>query len=255
RPFRPETIPADILACLREAGALAHTGEGLKSRLRASTLHGRLHLHSAYPTKEKDAVFFGPDSYRFADFIAAERGAPVEGVAVDIGTGAGVGALAVAALHPRARVLATDINDKALRLARANAAHAGLQVELLHGAGLETVDEPLALVVANPPYIADDGGRTYSDGGGAVGAEISLDWARHACAKLEPRGRLLLYTGSAIIDGRDAMREGLEGIAAGSGCVMRYRELDPDVFGGTLSRPAYREVERIAAVGAVLTRA
>jgi hypothetical protein len=35
---------------------------------------------------------------------------------------------------------------------------------------------------------------------------------------------------------------------------MTYEELDPDVFGGMLRRPAYDDVERIAAVGAVIRR-
>jgi hypothetical protein len=40
----------------------------------------------------------------------------------------------------------------------------------------------------------------------------------------------------------------------GAGCLLRYRELDPDIFSGELRRAAYADVERIAAVGAVITR-
>jgi hypothetical protein len=35
---------------------------------------------------------------------------------------------------------------------------------------------------------------------------------------------------------------------------MRYREIDPDVFGEELDDPAYRDVDRIALVAVVLTR-
>ncbi len=38
------------------------------------------------------------------------------------------------------------------------------------------------------------------------------------------------------------------------GCSLRYREIDPDIFGELLDEPAYREVERIAAIGAVLVK-
>ena len=43
--------------------------------------------------------------------------------------------------------------------------------------------------------------------------------------------------------------------ASDAGCTMAYREIDPDVFGEELERPAYRDVERIAAIGAVFRRA
>jgi hypothetical protein len=39
------------------------------------------------------------------------------------------------------------------------------------------------------------------------------------------------------------------------GCTLDYREIDPDVFGEELSKPIYADVERIAVVGAVITKA
>jgi hypothetical protein len=65
---------------------------------------------------------------------------------------------------------------------------------------------------------------------------------------------MLLYTGSAIVAGRDGFRAALERSAAALGCTLRYAELDPDIFGELLEEPAYRDVERIAAVGAVLVK-
>ena len=35
---------------------------------------------------------------------------------------------------------------------------------------------------------------------------------------------------------------------------LRYQELDPDIFGSQLNTPAYADIERIAAIGAVITR-
>lgn len=71
--------------------------------------------------------------------------------------------------------------------------------------------------------------------------------------RLAPAGRFLLYTGGAIVAGRDGLQESLVPIADEAGVDLAYEEIDPDVFGGMLRRPACREVERIAAVGAVLT--
>jgi hypothetical protein len=73
--------------------------------------------------------------------------------------------------------------------------------------------------------------------------------------RLEPRGRLILYTGSAIVEGRDALREALEREVAALGGSLRYCELDPDIYGEELAKPAYADVERIAAVGAVVEAA
>jgi hypothetical protein len=86
------------------------------------------------------------------------------------------------------------------------------------------------------------------------GARISFDWTLSAAERLAPGGRVLLYTGVAIVDGRDEFREALEAALPDLGCTVRYRELDPDVFGEELEKPAYRQVERIAAIGAVVER-
>ena len=47
---------------LERAGLVEPIGTLRRSRVRVSSLHGRLFLHSAYPTESADAVFFGPDS-------------------------------------------------------------------------------------------------------------------------------------------------------------------------------------------------
>ena len=251
-PFRPEVLDPDVLALLERAEAIEATPEGLKSRYRVSSLHGRLFLHSAYPTTAEDAVFFGPDSYRFADFIATRIGAPRPGARiVDIGTGAGVGAIVAAGLAPGAKVLMTDVNPKALRLARINAAFAGVAAEVQQVEGLEGVAGEWDVALTNPPYIADAAGREYRDGGDMHGDRLSLQLASAAAERLAPGGRLLLYTGAAIVEGADPLKTALGPALAARGCDLDYRELDPDVFGEELANPPYADVERIAVVGAV----
>jgi len=77
---------------------------------------------------------------------------------VDVGTGSGAIALAVAKHLPALHVLATDISPAALAVADLNAKRLRLagRVTLLQGDLLEPVHEPFQIVAANLPYIPTD---------------------------------------------------------------------------------------------------
>lgn len=250
--FDPETR-----SLLETAGAVRQEDGAWRSTLRVSRLAGRLFLHSAWPTRARDAVFLGPDSYRFARFLRQEMaGRPPPRRIVDIGAGAGVGGIVAAGLAPGADLTLTDINPAALRLAAVNALHAGLSPTFVEGSCLDGVAAGVDLVVANPPFMNGSSGRTYSAGGDLHGGQMSVDWARAALDKLAPGGRLLMYTGSAILaGGEDRMAGALAELAAEAGARLRYEEIDPDIFGDVLGQRAYADVERIAAVGVVIDRA
>jgi release factor glutamine methyltransferase len=77
---------------------------------------------------------------------------------VDVGTGSGAIALALAKELPKAEIEATDISADALEIARANAARHQLgarikfhRADLLEGLGAEKFD----FVVSNPPYVGE----------------------------------------------------------------------------------------------------
>ena len=72
---------------------------------------------------------------------------------VDVGTGSGAIALAIADERPEARVTATDVSPEALALARENAERLGLAVELVEADLLGGLAGPFDLVVSNPPYV------------------------------------------------------------------------------------------------------
>ncbi|MDB5694345.1 MAG: class SAM-dependent methyltransferase [Alphaproteobacteria bacterium] len=253
-PFEPGLLPARLLRILQQGGLLASAEGGrLRSKVRVSTLGGLRFVHSAYPTDARDSVFFGPDSYRFARFLRAQLPKASPGRLVDIGAGSGVGGI-VAALLPGAAITLLDVNPTALRFAAANAAAAGVPVALIEGKSLNEVSGRIDLAIANPPYIMDDAERAYRHGGDLHGARVSLDWALEAAERLTPGGTMLLYTGVAIVDGRDALREALGKGLPSLGCALTYEEIDPDIFGEELEQQSYRDVERIAAVGAVITK-
>ena len=76
---------------------------------------------------------------------------------LDVGTGSGAIALAIADEHPGARVTGIDVSAEALSLARENSARTGVAIELLEIdllSGLPGADWDL--VVSNPPYVRPD---------------------------------------------------------------------------------------------------
>lgn len=89
RPFAPGLLSADEQRQLQDAQVIDNYEGHLKSRVRWSSLDDLLFVHSAFPTDAADAVFFGPDTYRFAQLIHAhlqQNFAPIHR-AVDIGCG------------------------------------------------------------------------------------------------------------------------------------------------------------------------
>lgn len=85
---------------------------------------------------------------------------PAGGVVVDVGTGTGAVALAIKRFRPTARVLATDVSNEAIAVARANASRHGLDVEVLQGDLLSPLPPELRgaldVVVSNPPYVTEE---------------------------------------------------------------------------------------------------
>jgi methylase of polypeptide subunit release factors len=260
RPFRPDLLPPDVVELLGAASLLEQRLAGrVRSGVRFSTLAGALYAHSAWPTEDADSVFFGPDSVRFAGLVRGElQRRPLRPRAriVDLGCGAGPGGLAALdAAGAAASLLLTDINPRALHFAAANAALAGCEhVRFAQGDLYEPVHGDVDLVVANPPYLNDAGARTYRHGGGRWGEALSLRIVREGLERLAPGGRLVLYTGAAMVDGTDPLLRQLRGLLDRQAWPWQYRELDPDVFGEELEEPAYADAERIAAVGLVVER-
>jgi release factor glutamine methyltransferase len=130
------------------------------------------------------------------------------GTVVDVGTGSGAIALALASEGTFAQVIATDVSLDALHVARANVARcAGVlrtSVELRHGSLLGPVPERgLRAVVSNPPYIAFDEAAALPAGvrnwepsvalfSGGAGMATIAGLVRDAAQALAPGGLLAL---------------------------------------------------------------
>jgi release factor glutamine methyltransferase len=249
-PFEPSLLPPRMMELATAAGILAREGTRLRSKVRFSLLHEHLFVHSAYPTTTGDAVFFGPDTYRYCDLVLEHARDATR--LVDVGCGSGAGGIVAA--ERAERVVLADINREALAFAQVNVVLAGIEqrVEIVESDVLAAVAGEVDLVIANPPYMVDPASRAYRDGGGRFGEALAVRIAREALSRLSPGGRLVLYTGAAVVDGVDTFLEAVRPVCAEATAELVYREIDPDVFGEEIElNDAYARVERIAAVGLV----
>lgn len=253
RRFDPAILPPRIAALAARAKVLVEDGALQRSIVRFSTLGHHVFVHSAFPTTGADAVFFGPDTYRYCRFLRANIPVGVRRV-VDIGCGSGAGGVVLADVAER--IVLGDINQSALRLAAVNVRLAGIasRAEIVESDVLRGVVGPFDLAIANPPYLVDPGKRVYRDGGGSFGEALAVRMAREAIARLDRGGRLLLYTGATIVDGVDTFLAAVRPVCEGANARWTYEEIDPDVFGEEIALNAsYANADRIAAVGLVVT--
>ncbi len=108
--------------------------------------------------------------------------------ALDVGTGNGIQAILISPFAER--VVATDVNERALAFAQLNCALNGREnVELRLGSFLEPVrGERFGLVVANPPYVISPETRYVFRDGGLGGDRVSAELVADLPAHLEPGG-------------------------------------------------------------------
>ncbi|NOT39982.1 MAG: class I SAM-dependent methyltransferase [Alphaproteobacteria bacterium] len=250
RPFRTRLVSEDILTMLEAVGAIETSGDLARSLVRYSTLDNLLFVHSAYPTNDNDAVFFGPDTYRFARLLGQKLGeAEMPGSIIDIGCGSGAGGIfAVSRPACRPDVVLSDVNEHALSLARVNAELNGVRTaQFVRSDVLSDVEGCADLIIANPPYLCDPARRLYRHGG-ERGFELSQRIVEEGVARLNANGRLILYTASPVVDAVDQFFETIEPYLMSTGNRFVYEEIDPDVFGEELTMPAYAHVDRISVV-------
>ncbi|GJD59882.1 N5-glutamine methyltransferase family protein [Methylobacterium frigidaeris] len=257
RPFRPDVVPRELFDLMQAAGAAVPDGALWRPTLRLSSLDGELFLHSAFPPLAADSVFFGPDTMRFVRAVAAHlrtRAAPLRHV-VDIGCGSGAAGIVIAKQAPEAAIALVDINEAALHAAGLNARAAGVATAVPQRSDLlGQVEGAFDLIVSNPPFMVDAAGRAYRDGGGVHGSGLSLAVVEAATRRLAPGGSLVLFTGTAIVGGRDGFRTAACELCADAGLDWDYDEVDPDVYGEELDGPAYAEADRIALAVLTATR-
>jgi release factor glutamine methyltransferase len=142
------------------------------------------------------------------EWIARPARRQKQPLVVDVGTGSGCIALALASSLPLARISATDVSKEALEVAEENAKALGMenQVDFYNGQYLNPIVDDPDLIVANLPYIADHewttlavGVKWYEPDVALRGGHDGLDGIRQLLAqagrRLAPGGALFLEIG------------------------------------------------------------
>ena len=168
---------ADYAACVQRRAA----GEPLPY------ITGQIEFFGLTFTVTPDVLIPRPETETLVEAALAWLKAHPDAVAVDVGTGSGCIAAALAVHAPALRLYAIDISPAALRVARANAERHTVaeHITFLEGDLLTPLPEAVDLIVSNPPYVTDD------------------EWdALPLSVRQEPRTALL-----AGADGLDAIRQ------------------------------------------------
>ena len=202
------TLEETDLAPLRELVRRRAEGEPLQHLLGTVEFCGQIFLC------DKRALVPRPETEELVELLETEvRNQRPEVSIIDVGTGSGVIALSLANKFPEAQILAVDISDDALALARENAARLGLseKVRFVKGSLLENFNERFDIIVANLPYIAMPDRHTLSREvlhdpetalfAGDSGEELIRALIEAAPSRLRPGGLLAIEIGIGQSEG------------------------------------------------------
>lgn len=161
---------------------------------------------------DRRALIPRPETEYLVELLLGRLGDVAPAAVLDLGTGTGALACALASRYPQAVVTATDLSDEALALAAENVAALGLgdRVRLVRSdwfAGLES-GASFDVIVANPPYLtgeetaaAEPEVRLFEPVSALTAADAGLADLRRivegAASRLRPGGWLALETGIA----------------------------------------------------------
>jgi release factor glutamine methyltransferase len=192
------------LAPLRELVRRRGEGEPLQHLLGTVEFCGHIFLC------DKRALVPRPESEELVEILKSEIRSVSSGPKseiLDVGTGSGVIALALAKEFPEAKISGVDISEDALALARENAERLGLndRVRFKKSDLLQDIGETFDFIVANLPYIAALDRHTLSREvlrdpkvalfAGAQGDELVRALIDQAPVRLRPGGMLALEIG------------------------------------------------------------
>ena len=101
-----------------------------------------------------DAGVFSRDGLDRGTEVLLEALPPLEGRVLDLGCGWGAVGVALGKRYPALDIVMTDINSRAVELARRNLAENGVMAAVLQGDGFDAVEGRFNAIVTNPPIRA-----------------------------------------------------------------------------------------------------
>jgi len=206
------TLDADQLARLREKVRRRARGEPLQLILGTANFCGfelRVTRGVLIPRPETEVL-----AEAAWEWLKASPGGQ-KGRVLDLGTGSGCLAIALALKCPDVEVWAADVSEAAIEVAKENIRRHGLQdrVRLLQGDGFGALPAGLRFeaIVSNPPYIPDeeiaslppevrDWEPRVALAGGKDGLAVIRRLAAEGRSRLKPEGRLFME----FADGQEA---------------------------------------------------
>ena len=155
-----------------------------------------------------DVLIPRPETELIVDETLALVGRDSSPIVMDVGTGSGCIAIALAREIPRARVIATDVSRYALEVARRNAVQHGVadRIRFVETSFLDGINGVADVIVSNPPYVplVSEPGltpevRDYEPRVAVFAGEDGLEGLRSvidsAIARLAPGGWLVMEFG------------------------------------------------------------
>lgn len=128
--------------------------EQLLSHKPAQYIIGSSDFHGLTLKVDERVLIPRPETEELVDLILSEN--PEKSLSVlDIGTGSGAIALALANGRPDWQITASDISKDALSLAEENAQSCGLSPTFVQSDCFEVISERFDIIVSNPPYISE----------------------------------------------------------------------------------------------------
>lgn len=202
--YPDQEVASDVVTRFIDAIERRASGEPLQHILGYSEFFGlRLHV-------SPDVLIPRPETEEVVEYaLKTLRGVNAPRI-LDAGTGSGCIALALKSERPDADVVACDVSESALEVARANARDLKLDVDLrradmLHPDFPSALGTSYDLLISNPPYIPDEEAESLSDTVREYDPHLALfsgddalqfyrQLAEHADVMLSPGGCLIVET-------------------------------------------------------------
>lgn len=219
-----QTVPAEVAEQFTELTAQRAAGTPI------AYLTGEREFWSLSLRVTPDTLIPRPETEHLVE-QTLQAGQPQSPLRVlDLGTGSGAIALALAHARPHWEIHACDRSPGALAVAQSNAARLGLKLHCLQSNWFDAIEGHFDLIVSNPPYIRDDdphldqGDLRFEPRSALTAGPDGLSDIRHIIARapafLAPEGQLLIEHG---YDHAPALRQLFN--AAGYQAVHSTRDL------------------------------